>query len=101
MSNFDELTRMVMVVKVKSKALFIGPYSSSQQRLFDRVFLLREREHLTFESIAKLLTKSGTRSVNGCLLGAEHVFSIYKKGKLRQERLTFKVEPELLDLWLE
>ncbi len=92
---------MVMVVKVKSKALFIGPYSSSQQRLFDRVFLLREREHLTFESIAKLLTKSGTRSVNGCLLGAEHVFSIYKKGKLRQERLTLKVEPELLDLWLE
>ena len=90
-----------MVVKVKSKALFIGPYSNSQQRLFDRVFLLRERDQLTFEAIARLLTKSGTRSVNGCLLGAEHVFSIYKKGKLRQERLTFKVEPEMLDLWLE
>ena len=59
-----------MVVKVKSKALFIGPYTSSQQRLFDRVFLLREREQLTFEAIANLLTKSGTRSVNGCLLGA-------------------------------
>ena len=100
-SNFDELTKMVMVVKVKSKALFIGPYADSQQRLFDRVFLLRERDQLTFEAIARLLTKSGTRSVNGCLLGAEHVFSIYKKGKLRQERLTLKVEPELLDLWLE
>ena len=101
MSNFDYLTRVVMVVKVKSKALFIGPYSNSQQRLFDRVFLLRERDQLTFEAIARLLTKSGTRSVNGCLLGAEHVFSIYKKGKVRQERLTLKVEPELLDLWLE
>ena len=101
MSNFDDLARVVMVVKVKSKALLIGPYSSSQQRLFDRVFLLREREKLTFEAIARLLTKSGTRSVNGCLLGAEHVFSIYKKGKLRQERLTLKVEPELVDLWLE
>ena len=101
MSNFDDLTSVVMVVKVKSKALFIGPYTDSQQRLFDRVFLLRERDPLTFEAIARLLTKSGTRSVNGCLLGAEHVFSIYKKGKLRQERLTFKVEPELLDLWLE
>jgi hypothetical protein len=78
-SNFDDLTRVVMVVKVKSKALFIGPYTNSQQRLFDRVFLLRERERLTFDAIAKLLTKSGTRSVNGCLLGAEHVFSIYKK----------------------
>ena len=101
MSNFDDLTKVVTVVKVKSKALFIGPYSNSQQRLFDRVFLLRERDQLTFEAIARLLTKSGTRSVNGCLLGAEHVFSIYKKGKLRQERLTLKVEPELLDLWLE
>lgn len=101
MSNFDDLTQVIMVVKVKSKALFIGPYSNSQQRLFDRVFLLRERERLTFEAIAVLLTKSGTRSVNGCLLGAEHVYSIYKKGKQRVERLTLKVEPMLLDLWFE
>lgn len=90
-----------MVVKVKSKALFIGTYSNSQQRLFDRVFLLRERDQLTFEAIAVLLSKSGTRSVNGCLLGAEHVFSIYKKGKLRQERLALKVKSELVDLWFE
>lgn len=101
MSNFDDASALLMVVRLKSKALFIGPYSNIQQRLFDRVFLLREREQLTFEAIANLLTKSGTRSVNGCLLGAEHVFSIYKKGKVRQERLTLKVEPELLDLWLE
>ena len=101
MSNFDDLTAVVIIVKVKSKALFVGPYSSSQQRLFDRVFLLRERDQLTFEAIARLLTKAGTRSVNGCLLGAEHVFSIYKKGKLRQERLTLKVEPDLVDLWFE
>ena len=66
MSNFDDLTKVVMDVKLKSKALFIGPYSNSQQRLFDRVYLLREREQLTFEAIAVLLTKSGTRSVNLC-----------------------------------
>ena len=48
-----------MVVKVKSKALFIGPYTNSQQRLFDRVFLLREHDQLTFKAIAKLLTKEG------------------------------------------
>lgn len=74
---------------------------SSQQRLFDSVFFLRERDQLTFEAIARLLTKSGTRSVNGCLLGAEHVFSIYKKGKARMERLTLKVKPEFVDLWVE
>jgi hypothetical protein len=100
-TNIDDLARVVMVVKVKSKALFIGPYTDSQQRLFDGVFLLRERDQLTFEAIAVLLTKSGTRSVNSCLLGAEHVFSIYKKGKARMERLTLKVEPMLLDMWVE
>ena len=101
MSNFDDQTRVVMVVKLKSKEIYKKHYSNSQQRLFDRVFLLREREELTFEAIARLLTKSGTRSVNGCLLTAEHVFSIYKKGKLRTKRLSLKVEPELTDLWLE
>jgi hypothetical protein len=88
-----------MVVKLSSKALFIGPYSSSQQRLFDRVYLLCERDQLTFEAIDVLLTKSGTGSVNGCLLAAEHVYSICKKGKARMERLTVKVEPEMVDLW--
>lgn len=100
-SHFDDLTRVVMVVKHSSKALFIGPYTNSQQRLFDKVYLLRDRDQLTFEAIAVLLTKSGTRSVNGCLLGAEHVYSLYKKGKLRMERLTLKVNPELADLWFE
>lgn len=100
-SSFDDLTKVIMVVKLSSKALFIGPYSSSQQRLFNRVFLLRERDELTFKAIAKLLTKSGTRSVNGCLLDAEHVYSIYKKGKLRQERLKVKVEPILLNMLFE
>ena len=61
--------------------------------------MLRERDQLTFEAIAKLLTKSGASAVKRCLLGAEHVFSICKKGKARMERLTVKVEPEMVDLW--
>lgn len=97
-SKFNDLTRLVMVVKLKSTALFVGPYTICQQRLFARVFLFREREQLTFEAIANLLTKSGTRSVNGCLMRAEHVFSIYKKVKIRQERLKLKVEPHMQDM---
>lgn len=101
MSNFNDLTRVVLVVKVKSKALFIGPYTGSQQRLFERVFLLREQNEMTFKQIAEHLTKTGTTSPHGCALGAEHVFSIYKKGMIRQERLTVKVDPEVLDSWFE
>jgi hypothetical protein len=60
--------------------------------------LLREREQLRFKAIAKLLTKSGTRSVNSGLLGAEHVYSTYKKNKQRMERLKLMVEPILTDV---
>jgi hypothetical protein len=60
-SHFDDLTRVVMVVKVISKTLLIRPCSSSQKRLFDRVFLLRERDPWPFEAIANLLKKSCTR----------------------------------------
>ncbi len=101
MSNLHDLIQLVMVVKVKSKALFIRPYTSSQQRLFDRVFLLRERDKLTFEAIAGLLTKSGARSFKGCLLEAEHVYSIYKKGKAREERLKLKIEPILQKIYIK
>ncbi len=40
----------------------LEPNASSQQRLYDRVFLLREREPWTFDAIAKLLTKPDTPS---------------------------------------
>lgn len=101
MSNFDDLTAMVLIVKLKSKALFVGPYSNSQQRLFERVFLLREENEMTFDQIARYLTKTGTASARGHVLTAEHVYSIYKKGKLRQERLRLMEEPEVLDTWFE
>jgi len=51
-TNFDDLTKVDRVVRLKSKAIFIGPRSSSQQRLFDRVYLLRERDQVTFEVVA-------------------------------------------------
>jgi hypothetical protein len=62
---------------------------------------LRERDQLTFGAIAKLLTKSGTRSVSGCLLGAGHVFYVDKNDSLKGERLALKVESALLDLRYE
>lgn len=101
MSNFDDLTDIVMIVKISTRSLVIGPYTALQQRLFDRVSALRDRENQTFDAIAKLLTRTGARSARGCLLGAEHVFSIYKKGKLREQRLSEPPTVELVALWGE
>jgi len=70
-------------------------YSAYQKTLFQRVLELRERHGLTFDAIAQKLTSEQYLSARGCALMAEHVFSIYKKGKLRSERLTEEPTIEL------
>ena len=65
----------------------LGAYSSYQKELFERVFWMRETKGLTFKAIADALVTEGYRAPRGGLLGAESVFSIYKKGVGRVKRL--------------
>jgi hypothetical protein len=69
-------------------ALMLGAYSEYQQELFSRVRLLREVRGLTFKAIADALIAEGYKAPRGGLLGAESVFSIYKKGVGRVNRLS-------------
>jgi hypothetical protein len=75
------------VLKISHKGLLLGSYSSYQKELSDKVLDLRDREKLTFNAIAEKLILEGYRSPRGFDLGAESVFSIYKKRKVRDERL--------------
>jgi hypothetical protein len=68
-------------------ALIIGAYSPYQKELFDRVHWMRETKRLTFKAIADALVAQGYKAPRGGLLGAESVFSIYKKGLERVKRL--------------
>ncbi len=62
-------------------------YSEYQEKLFERVQRMRDDFEMTFDAIAKALTKENIRSPRDCELMAEHVFSIYKKGSKRRLRL--------------
>ena len=65
----------------------IGSYSAYQTELSDRIIRLRDSVGLTFKAIAEVLIAEGYRSPRGFDLGPESVFSIYKKRKVRDERL--------------
>ena len=65
----------------------LGAYSEYQQELFSRVRQLRDTKGLTFKAIADALIAEGYKAPRGGLLGAESVFSIYKKGVGRVNRL--------------
>jgi hypothetical protein len=75
------------VVKICHKGLLFGSYSAYQKELSDKVLDLRDRGKLSFKSIAEKLIAQGYRSPRGFDLGPESIFSIYKKRKVRDERL--------------
>jgi hypothetical protein len=65
----------------------IGAYSDYQIQLSELIIHLRDIKFLTFKAIADLLISRGFQSPRGFSLGAESVFSIYKKRKIRDARL--------------
>ena len=65
----------------------VGAYSAYQIKLSDSIIRLRDIDQLTFKDIANLLISKGYQSPRGFSLGAESVFSIYKKRKIRDARL--------------
>jgi hypothetical protein len=73
----------------------IGSYSAYQKTLSDLVIRLRDGFGLTFRGIAEELIKNGYRSPRGFELGPESVFSIYKKRKARDARLTREPDIEV------
>jgi hypothetical protein len=80
-------------IELRTKSLMIGAYSEYQNKLSELIINLRDRELLTFKAIAYLLISRGFHSPRGLNLGAESVFSIYKKRKLRDARL--KAPPKI------
>lgn len=97
MSNFDDCEFIRFIIKVSTRSLYKCSYSKTQEWLFERVRTLRDKEKLTFNAIAEHLTKFGLKSARGKTLGAEHVFSIYKKGNAYKARLSAAASVELLD----
>lgn len=81
----------------------IGSYSNYQKTLSNLVIQLRDEFGLTYRAIAERLIKNGYNSPRGFELGPESVFSIYKKRKIRDARLTKEPEINIQDVkihWL-
>ena len=76
----------------------IGAYSAYQTELSDLVIDLRDVKNLTFKQIADHLVAEGYRSPRGFDLGPENVFSVYKKRKIRDDRIHAKPEVVLSEV---
>ncbi|MEY4762069.1 MAG: hypothetical protein RLZZ200_1925 [Pseudomonadota bacterium] len=70
----------------RTQRLLPFDYPEAQLPLSDRVIELRDVQGMSFKEIAKLLAREGWRGARGAALGANVVFSVYKKRKAHDLR---------------
>ena len=84
---------------VTASHLFAPTYNDYQQFLYDTVTDLREKGWY-FETIANWLNDNGYPTVRGKRFRGNHVHSIVKKKRIRDERLGQRHEPQLSNFGL-
>ena len=81
---------------VTSANLCYSNYSSYQYKLYRLVKFLKENRGVGYRRISHILTHKGYRSSRtNSILKPNFIYSIYKKGKIREERYGRTFEPKI------
>ena len=74
-------------------------YNSYQTKLYRIIKFLIEKKKLSLKRISEILFEKGYRSVRTkSILRPNFIFSIYQKGKLREDRLNRKSKSTVEDI---
>ena len=85
-----------------SKLTKTSHYTKRQQKLYDKIKQLKEVEKLSYRKISDKLEKLKYRSVrSGKILKPNYIFSIYKKGKIREERINREFKDRISNMDFE
>jgi len=97
--SYDSLT-MEFTICIKTSTLTkTTHYTGYQQKLFDEIKRLKEVEGYGYKRISYILFEKGYRSIRtDSILRYNYIYSIYKKGKIREERISRKFKPIIKDI---
>ena len=84
-------------ITIECSRLWDAPYSEYQEYLYSRITGYRDENHtpLSYLKIAKVFREEGLLTHSGKEFKSTHAFSIYKKGKVREERLN---RPDIMEV---
>jgi len=86
---------------VTSANLCYSNYSSYQYKLYRLVKFLKEYRGVGYRRISHILTHKGYRSSRtNSILKHNYIYSIYYKGKIRENRINRNFESEITDVKL-
>ena len=74
-------------------------YTGYQQKLFDEIKGLKEVEGYGYKRISYILFEKDYRSIRtDSILRHNYIYSIYKKGKIREKRINREFKPTVKDI---
>ena len=101
------MTENVFLIKLSqtnittSKLTKTSHYTKRQQKLYDKIKQLKEVEKLSYRKISDKLEKLRYRSVRSKILKLNYIFSVYKKGKIREDRINREFKDRISDMDFE
>ena len=83
-----------------SKLTKTSHYTSYQQKLYRLIKFLKEERNLGYRRISHILYEKGFRSVRtNSILKNNYIYSIYSKGKIRENRINRSFESQIDNLY--
>ena len=95
----DFFLKISFTLSIRNCNLNISNYSTHQKKLYRLIKFMKENRGLGYKRISHIMTEKGYRSVRTkSILKPNFIFSIYNKGKLREERLSKKFKSNIEDV---
>ena len=95
----DFFLKISFTLSIRNCNLNISNYSNHQKKLYRLVKFMKENRGLGYKRISHIMTEKGYRSVRTkSILKPNFIFSIYQKGKIREERLRKEFKSTIEDL---
>ena len=91
---------MTFTICIKTSTLTkTSHYTGYQQKLFDEIKRLKDIEGYGYKRISYILYEKGYRSIRtDSILRYNYIYSIYKKGKIREDRVNRYFKPIIKDI---
>lgn len=95
-----------MIIKISlsthsTKLTKTSHYSNYQQQLYNEVKMLKDEFGLGYRRISYLIYEKGYRGIrNNQVLRNNYIYSIYKKGKVRENRIVRDFETIIDDVFI-
>ena len=89
---FSFISVVTITLSITYKNFYPTGYTQYQEYLFNRIKTYKEQNVSNFgwKKISDILNSEGLKTPSGKVFKSNNVHSIYKKGKIREERLSYQ-----------